>query len=76
MYQHFYEAYMGQGKSVYAESRNMRLKKKESLPYRVFELSCTMFLHKFTHTGMEAFFCNQMNRHPSEIGIPRECDED
>ena len=52
------------------ELRTKRLKKKENLPYRVFELSCTMFLHKFTHTGMEAFFCNQMNRHPSEIGMP------
>jgi hypothetical protein len=47
------------------------MKKKENLPYRVFELACTMFLHKFTHNGMEAFFCNQMNRHPSEIGIPQ-----
>lgn len=46
------------------------MKKKENLPYRVFELACSMFLHKFTHNGMEAFFCNQMNKHPSEIGIP------
>lgn len=46
------------------------MKKKDNLPYRAFELSCSMFLHKFTHNGMEAFFCNQMNRHPSEIGIP------
>jgi hypothetical protein len=46
------------------------MKKKENLPYRIFELACSMFLHKFTHNGMEAFFCNQMNRHPSEIGIP------
>jgi hypothetical protein len=47
------------------------MKKKENLPYRIFELACSMFLHKFTHNGMEAFFCNQMNRHPSEIGIPQ-----
>jgi hypothetical protein len=47
------------------------MKKKENLPYRIFELACSMFLHKFTHTGMEAFFCGQMNRHPSEIGIPQ-----
>ena len=46
------------------------MNKKENLPYRIFELACSMFLHKFTHNGMEAFFCNQMNRHPSEIGIP------
>jgi hypothetical protein len=46
------------------------MKKKENLPYRVFELACSMFVHKFTHSGMEAFFCNQMNRHPSEVGIP------
>lgn len=47
------------------------MKKKENLPYRIFELACSMFLHKFTHNGMEAFFCNQMNMHPSEIGIPQ-----
>ena len=29
-----------------------------------------MFLHKFTHAGMDAFFCNQMNRHPSDVNIP------
>ena len=29
-----------------------------------------MFLHKFTHAGMEAFFCNQLNKHPDEIKIP------
>lgn len=46
------------------------MKKKENLSYRVFELACSMFLHKFTHNGMEAFFCNQMNKHPSEIDIP------
>ena len=46
------------------------MKKKENLPYRIFELACSMFLHKFTHSGMEAFFCSQMNRHPNDISIP------
>jgi hypothetical protein len=48
----------------------MSIKRKENLPYRVFELACSMFLHKFTHSGMEAFFCNQMNKHPSDLSIP------
>lgn len=46
------------------------MSKKENLPYRVFELGCSMFLHKFTHAGMDAFFCNQLNRHPSDVNIP------
>lgn len=46
------------------------MKKKENLPYRVFDLACTMFVHKFTHNGMEAFFCSQMDKHPSDLGIP------
>jgi Abortive infection C-terminus len=46
------------------------MKKKENLPYRVFELACSMFLHKFTHSGMEAFFCSQMNKHPNDLSIP------
>jgi hypothetical protein len=46
------------------------MSKKENLPYRVFELGCTMFLHKFTHAGMDAFFCNQLNKHPSDVNIP------
>lgn len=50
--------------------------KKENLPYRVFELACSTFLHKFTHAGMEAFFCNQLNRHPSEIAIPQGMNRD
>jgi Abortive infection C-terminus len=46
------------------------VKKKENLPFRVFELSASIFHTQFTHTGMDAFFCNQLNKPLSEIGMP------
>jgi Abortive infection C-terminus len=46
------------------------VKKKENLPFRVFELSSTIFHNQFTHSSMETFFCHQLNKHPSDIGIP------
>jgi hypothetical protein len=46
------------------------MRRKEALPYRVFELACSMFLHKFTHSGMEAFFCRQMSKHPADLSLP------
>ena len=33
----------------------MRYEEERNLPYRVFELSCSMFLHKFTHSGIDVF---------------------
>jgi hypothetical protein len=46
------------------------VKKKENLPFRVFELAASLFHNQFTHNSMETFFCNQMNRHPADLAIP------
>lgn len=47
--------------------------KEENLSYRVFDLAASLFAGEetgFSHSDMAAFFCHELNQHPSEIGIP------
>ena len=46
---------------------------KGNLPYKVFDLAESLFGGDgtgFSHADMAAFFCHELNKHPSDIGIP------
>src|SRR5258708_4519777 len=44
--------------------------KKDSLPYRIANLAASLFSPRFNHSGLTAFFCNRLDKHPDELSIP------
>lgn len=47
--------------------------KTENLPYRVFDYAASLFAGErtgFSHSDMAAFFCHELNKHPSDLNIP------
>ena len=44
--------------------------KKATLPYSIVNLAASLFSSRFNHSGLTAFFCDRLDKHPNDLSIP------